>query len=129
MLRIGKVVSVTVAACVAVVYYNNLHKKRELPERSLSKEEEYSDLEEITIKKCEYFSGCCAEKDSVLFWKDKDVSRWTIKDGGYLLLDKRVILPHSSEGFKIIKAGESYRWIPCDSEDVIVLTNILELTK
>ena len=117
-----KIISLSVAVSVSIlVAVLNTNKKKEIPDNNpdgnlLIK---YPNLREILIKKGETFSGCCNDSD--------DVTDWSIEQGGYLLLDKRVILPHSIEQAKIIKTGEHFNWVPCNSRDVTGLTNIPEI--
>ena len=125
-----KMISLSLAVSVSIlVAILNTNKKVEIPDDNpygnlLIK---YPNLREILIKKGETFSGCYADSDYVFFWKCENMPDWSIEEGGYLLLDNRVILPHSIEQSKIIKTGEHFNWVPCNSRDVIGLTNIPEI--
>ena len=125
-----KMISLSLAVSVSIlVAILNTNKKVEIPDDNpygnlLIK---YPNLREILIKKGETFSGCYADSDYVFFWKCENMPDWSIEEGGYLLLDKRVILPYSSEDSKIIKTGEEFQWVPCNSGDVIGMTNIPEI--
>tara|TARA_X000001036_G_C20691674_1_gene809620 strand:+ start:4421 stop:4834 length:414 start_codon:yes stop_codon:yes gene_type:complete len=127
-----KIISLSVAVSVSIlvaVLNTNTNKKKEIPDNNPNGNLliKYPNLREILIKKGETFSGCCDNSDYGFFWNCDDVTDWSIEQGGYLLLDKRVILPHSIEQAKIIKTGEHFNWVPCNSRDVTGLTNIPEI--
>jgi|TARA_B100001250_G_scaffold21589_1_gene18310 hypothetical protein len=133
MLIQRKISILTVTVFVAFI---SIYKKRCL-QSQIKKEKtrlEEGLKQKILIEKGKEFKGTGdPEKETYVEWSETSKHEWKFRDGGYFVLENRVILPTTPKCSKNIKPSEKYNWIPCVKDCGVTLftdnTSIIDENK